>query len=284
MGDIENSEHNVILNYIYNAYTYLEDLLIIKEYEINSRDDWIIKSKNFLLRYRRIIGIVMLSIVIYLALYCEPIELIQNNAREESVQKGGAGLEFGSLSFSGSPEANQKRVANEKEAKAKEARKQKALTKKREQNEIKSAYDKEKKDKANAEVKQKATADAAQKELERKAYKSMSSSDKAKLQAGQKLSEFKETKTGKTLGKFAGKSGKGKAAMITKGLGSGAYKVGAYVGETAKEYSQIFYQILFAVVITVCILMIFLPSLSFFFLGLVCYFLLKKKMANLKMF
>jgi hypothetical protein len=265
-------DNNVMLDYIYNGYTYLEDLLIIKEHEIKSSDDWITKSKHFLLRYRRIIGIVMLSIVIYLALYCEPVN-IENNvySREGYVQKGG--YEYNPSSWDGA-----------KELEAKEARKKEALKQMREQNEIKSAYDKEKQDKADAEAKEKQQKDASQKELERKTFKSLSYTDKLALKRQDSVSKFKETKTGQTLSKFAGKSKMGKAAMLGKGIGKGAYKFGAYVGETAKEYSQIFYQILFAVVITVCILMIFLPSLSFFFLGLVCYFLLKKKMANLKMF
>jgi hypothetical protein len=257
-------DNNVMLDYIYNGYTYLEDLLIIKEHEIKSSDDWITKSKHFLLRYRRIIGIVMLSIVIYLALYCEPVN-IENNvySREGYVQKGGDEYDFSKFSFHESAdriEAQKKSIMESHEAQKKAAE------------EIKLKEEVEAKKKADANEKHK-------KEL-RHNYKKLDSSDKAELKAKEKISEFKETKTGKTLGKFAGKGAKGKAAM----LGKGAYKLGAYVGETAKEYSQIFYQILFAVVITVCILMIFLPSLSFFFLGLVCYFLLKKKMANLKMF
>jgi hypothetical protein len=257
-----------MLDYIYNAYSYLEDTLIIKEHEINKQDDWITKSKQFLLRYRRIIGIVMLCIVIYLALYCEPVEIAESDySREEYIQKGGAGLDF---SF----------YAHEKEAKAKadriEAQKKTILESHTAQKQAQEEIAKQEKEDAEAKVK----ANAKQKEEERQAYKSLSSGDKAILKAEQKLKDFKQSKTGKTLSKFKDKGFKGKAAM----LGKGAYNVGAYVGETAKEYSGIFYQILFAVVITVCILMIFMPSLSFFFLGLVCYFLLKKKMANLKMF
>ena len=268
-------DNNVMLDYIYNGYTYLEDLLIIKEHEIKSSDDWITKSKHFLLRYRRIIGIVMLSIVIYLALYCEPVNL-ENNvySREEFVQKGGAGLDFGKYSF-GAIEEESKATSARIEAQKKSIM-ESHTAQKQAQEEI------AKQEKADAEKKNKA--DAEQKELERKAFKSMSYTDKLALKRQDSVNKFMETKSGKTLGKFAGKSKMGKAAMLGKGIGKGAYKVGAYIGETAKEYSQIFYQILFAVVITVCILMIFLPSLSFFFLGLVCYFLLKKKMANLKMF
>jgi hypothetical protein len=272
---MDETENNKILDYIYNKYIYLEDLLIIKEYQINPHDDWITKSKYFLLRYRRIIGIVMLSIIIYLALYCEPIE--ENTiVRRETIQNGGGGsnLDFGPFGFH----------AGETEAKAKSSRIESNKKRILEGHEARKQANAEIKQQEEAEIKQKQQKDASQKELERKTFKSLSYTDKLALKRQDSVSKFKETKTGQTLGKFAGKSKMGKTTMLAKGLGSGAYKVGAYVGETAKEYSQIFYQILFAVVITVCILMIFLPSLAFFFIGLVCYFLLKKKLENIKMF
>ena len=46
-----------------NIYSYLEDILIIKEYEINRDDDLITKTEMFVLRYRRILGIILLCII-----------------------------------------------------------------------------------------------------------------------------------------------------------------------------------------------------------------------------
>ena len=317
MSDTEEEDNNVMLDYIYNAYSYLEDLLIIKEHEINHSDDWITKSKHFLLRYRRIIGIVMLCIVIYIALYCEPVDMaVSRYSREEYIQKGGASDAVSEPNPLTSLEVEtpkpkpilsaEEKAKRQAEGRAK-SRKQQGLQSMREQNEIKAEYAKEQTDKA----KQKEESDKQQKADEKKAYKNLSRYDKARLSATQTTDELKgkikETKYGKKMfdsfeqmGKDAkGKTLRGKAGVYVKGIGKSTlkgvqsgiknapgavYKMGSYVGETAKEYSQIFYQLLFAVVITVCILMIFLPSLTFFFIGLVCYFLLKKKMANLKMF
>ena len=58
--------------------------------------------------------------------------------------------------------------------------------------------------------------------------------------------------------------------------------VAAAAGEKAKEFAGWLYEILFAIAISLAICMVILPSLSFFIVGLICYFLLKSKMSSLK--
>ena len=53
-----------------NIYSYLEDILVIKEYEINQEDDLITKTEMFILRYRRILGIILLCILLYIWYKC----------------------------------------------------------------------------------------------------------------------------------------------------------------------------------------------------------------------
>ena len=57
---------------------------------------------------------------------------------------------------------------------------------------------------------------------------------------------------------------------------------GRYLGDKAAEFGNWLYEILFAIAISIAICMVVVPSISFFALGLICYFLLRKKMVTMK--
>ena len=64
--------------------------------------------------------------------------------------------------------------------------------------------------------------------------------------------------------------------------GNMAYQAGAFVGDKAKEFAGWLYQILFAIAISIAICMVVLPSISFFIVGIICFFLLKSKISTFK--
>jgi len=262
-----------------NIYSYLEDILVIKEYEINQEDDLITKTEMFILRYRRILGIILLCILLYIWYKCN---IYTNNV----VQRGGD--DKPDFSFSGSPEATKARLANE----AIESKIRAEHEQKKKESTIKAKLEKEDSNKAEAEKKKKDEAAAANKEKDleaaKAARKSMSRWDKAKekgkLQEGALKDKLGKTSIGKFVGKQKGEMSEMRKAGFTKTQARAKmlYNVGAAAGEKFKEFAGWLYEILFAIAISIAICMVVLPSLSFFIVGLICYFLLKSKISSLK--
>jgi len=107
------------------------------------------------------------------------------------------------------------------------------------------------------------------------------------------------TKMGKDISESASKSKLGQLATgkladieemksagmskfgIAKNLGSQA---GQFAADKFKQFAGWLYEILFAIAISIAICMIVIPSIAFFALGLICYFLLRKKLATMKAF
>ena len=179
-----------------NGIDWFHDLLIIKEYEINPDDTYLEQFKTFCMRYRRLLGIIALCILIYIGVYCNSVSGIDN------LHMGGG--KFGNFT---------KYVADKGAA-----------------------------------------------------FKGES------LDKGQRtFSELREK--GMASGSILGSTKLG-------AIGSAGY----YATGKMKEYAGWFYQILYAIAISLAICMVVLPSISFFFIGLICYFLLKYKMAHMKAF
>ena len=61
-------------------------------------------------------------------------------------------------------------------------------------------------------------------------------------------------------------------------------QAGQYGVDKFKEFASWLYEILFAIAISIAICMIVVPSIAFFALGLICYFLLRKKLITMKAF
>lgn len=159
----------------------IETYLIFNEYKINPNDDCLTQIKMFILRYRRIIGIILLIILLYIGVNCDIYTYSQ---------KGGASIK----KF------------------------------------IKGKFDK----------------------------KSINS-----LDTGQ-------------IGNVVGDNSK------SAKLGRMTYQAGAYTGDKFKEFAGWLYQILFAIALSIAICMVVLPSITFFIVGIICFFLLKSKMSSFK--
>ena len=204
-------------NIVNNIVNVVESWLVFKEYEINSDDDLITQTKMFILRYRRIIGILLFIMLVYIGFICnfgqnrsktknEKGNEDRHRDQKENIQNGGK------FNISG------------------------AIGKK-----MSSLKDK---------IDLKKIEYSGEGSLTSKAQKAIGDSKMVK-----KFSQIKE---------------------------AGAYNAGAYVGNKFKEFSGWLYQILFAIAISIAICMVVLPSLSFFIIGIICFFLLKSKISGFK--
>jgi len=279
---------NVVVNTLINTYDYLDNILVFKEYQINPDDDLITQTKMFILRYRRIIGIILLIILLYIGFNCNfgqsrikstnvdrnVDKNVDRNANHiENIQKGSGGQEATNAGVANDKLANSIKAEHELEKKKAEI---KAKLVKEDAN--KATKDKEAEDeKAKTEAKQK-------KDAAKEARKKMSFFEKKKLDYSGKESlkskavgSIKNSKLGQKYSSMR-EAGYSKKEILRKGI----YNAGAYAGEKFKEFSGWLYEILFAIAISIAICMVVIPSLSFLIIGFICFFLLKSKISSFK--
>ncbi len=298
-----------------NTYNYLEDILVFKDYEIDENADLITQSKQFILRYRRIIGIILLAILLYIWFNCD-INKSDNktknsgnsgnsgnsansNENRERIQKGGSSAgavvagAAGAAGAAGPAPAPKLTKAQRKEA-AFERSEKAAYEQAKKRAALQEQFKKNDADKAEAEEKQK-KADEIKKLEDTKAQRKQ---EKASRSFGQKTKDMFHSKAGTELQReklkgaykdsAVGKKMDEIKSMRDAGIskkkiaGQMAYQAGAYVGEKFKEFAGWLYEILFAIAISIAICMVVLPSISFFLVALFCFFLLKKKMSQIK--
>lgn len=290
---IITSSKNAIINAVINTYDYLDNILVFKEYEINPDDDLITQTKMFILRYRRIIGILLLIILLYMGFNCDfgqsrgkGENADRNENRKENVQKGGSNFAAAGMGFFNGPGGKQAKANAQFEdnvtKKYQEKKKKDEIEAK-----LKKADDnKAAKDKADSDKK---TADAAEqkKKDDKAAYKKLSFLEKKKLNYSEKGSltskgkeAFGKTAAGRKIQEMKDMRAAGKSKLSI--AGNMAYQAGAFVGDKAKEFAGWLYQILFAIAISIAICMVVLPSISFFIIGIICFFLLKSKISTFK--
>jgi len=229
LQSIITSSKNAIINVVINTYDYLDNILVFKEYEINPDDDLITKTKMFILRYRRIIGILLLIILVYIGFNCHFGQNRSKSTNEHNYE-----------------DSNQ------------------------------DSHKDQKKNIQNIQNGGKINFSGAIK----KKFASISPSaikDKIDLK---KIEYSGEGKLSSKAKKAIGDSSIGKTFSQIKE--AGAYNAGAYVGNKFKEFAGWLYQILFAIAISIAICMVVLPSLSFFIIGIICFFLLKSKISGFK--
>jgi hypothetical protein len=262
--DIISTSKNTVLK----IYYYLESILVFKEHEINENADLITQTQQFILRYRRLIGLVLLIVLIYIWFNCD-VSNNKNNKDNNKVQSGGSADAFEAAERA-KYEAKKKKAEFKQQFQKEDAKKEVADLKAKAEKEVadlKAIKDKRKEDKASRSVGQK-TKDVfyskAGTELQREKLK-----DAYKDSAvGKKMDEMKSMR---------------EAGFSTKAIiGKNVYQAGAYVGEKFKEFAGWLYEILFAIAISIAICMVVLPSVSFFILALICFFLLKKKVSSVK--
>jgi hypothetical protein len=345
MGSNNNNWNNNWNISVQNGIDWFYNLLVIKEFEINSDDTYLDQFYSFCLRYRRLLGIIALCLLIYIGVYCN------GNPGTDKLQSGGGGDPFGGMQVDALTQGFKKTKFDEigKYKQQLEMEDKKAAVKQEhEQKKAAAAAEQQKASQAASEVAAKQKTQDRMAELkakpkgkrttaEAKEYAQLKQTVKADLGSQPKTSTYKGFKSkasgigqsikrgvggvvdlpgkglssvgDKTIGaasRFAVSSGEEYKAQAlaqggqtfselrAKGMASGSImgsktlgsigSVGYYATGKMKEYAGWFYQILYAIAISLAICMVVLPSISFFFIGLICYFLLKYKMARMKAF
>jgi Flp pilus assembly protein TadB len=104
---------------------------------------------------------------------------------------------------------------------------------------------------------------------------------KAEKKATQKADAMKtKDSVNKSVAAFRAKGYKGHLKSSAKGL----YNVGAAGAESIRENADWFYGVLYAIALSLVICIITIPSIAFFIVGIICYFLLKNNMKSIKGF
>lgn len=264
----------------------ISNFLIDDDYKIDDTLEWSEMFKVYIMRYRRIIGILILVILLGIMHHCswtEDSASYNDSDSEKEVglqkQKGGSlknTIHGGISSFEKTVKDAQKAG---KSPFSKGMSKLGATIKNSKLGKGVSGAA------ASISSAGKAIGDKASSKGSELAKETYTGSQVSKLKgaAGNALGKSK-------LGKFA--SGKMSEISALKGMGMSkagiakelAGQAGQYAVDKFKDFSGWLYEILFALAISIAICMIIVPSIAFFALGLICYFLLRKKISSIKAF
>ncbi len=257
------------MDYIRNWLRYLEDIIIDDDYKLNDTLDGWEQIKLYIMRYRRIIGIILLIILISIMYYCDDL----NYDKEDNIQNGGSNDNVYAKYEAKFKEKNDEAAARKKydEKKMEEAKEQRKIK----AEEIKKKYDAEHSKKGKAYQLSKLAKEADIKE-----------------QLGQVKDKLGDKFAKSKLGKYQAGLEDEKKQLIEQGLSVGKANqiiraqrlsdVKNFVGEKVSQFANWLYELLFAVAISIAICMVIFPSIAFVILGIVCYILLRKQMSKLK--
>ena len=293
--------YDIIKSYIIIVYNYIKQLLIIDAYTINDDDELIIQIKYFILRYRRIIGIILLCLLLYIN---NKYHISNNNNDNENENKNGNNRNKKLVGGGDDPPPVPSRTygySNDVKAKIKSLEDNQTA---------KSFIDAQaKKVSDDAAAKTKTASDAAAAKAKQIADDAKQASDvaQAKLdksvkntghftKQGLKFKADASEKLGKVGAKVStklfvdkdaykartGKDYKGSLKQRSGIVANKLYKVGAWTGDKFKDMTSWLYEFLFAMALSIALCAIILPSISFLIIGIVCYFLFKKKMILIK--
>jgi len=257
ISNINNSNSNINSNnfndYINIFYDKINNYFIDNEIIINDNDDNYIKFKKYLVKYKRIIGVILLIILLSIG-YCCDFDFSNNESNSygndndnKNIQKGGALNHAAMVVKARAESAGKRALAAAAEAAAKL-------------------------DKADADA---ATATAA------KAAKDA----KSKLGFGSKSAAKIGLKKDKIIGKIKSIEKKDITKGIKTGITSGATKMfdaGAAAAQGFKDNSDVIYQVFYSIAIFIVLCIVAIPSVALLGIGIICYFLLKDKMKTLK--
>ena len=205
IGNIVTTSNTMSIDYIWKS---IVDYFIDNTITINDTDSRKLKFKKFLLKYKRIIGLILLIILLLIGYYCEPYGNNNNSLNTLKKQKGGATA-----------------IAN-------------AATK-----------------------------------INTSALKNVATNVKGTVEGA----------TGEAAGED-GEDGEEKKPESQYPKVSRMYEYGSRAGNSAKEWSGWFYSVVYSIAISLLLCIIVVPSIGFFVIGIICYFLLKNKMKVIKGF
>jgi hypothetical protein len=252
----DNKDNIDYLDYLYNIKTIITNYLIDDEITINDDDDdddIIMKCKKYVLKYKRIIGLICLIILIIIGYHCNPYNIHYNNdtnhdtnniTNDKQIQNGGAGA-----------------AAAAAKASAAAARK----------TELKGIAAQGKADRQAAKVKAADDKAAAKKTKQDEKAAGPGKLEKASARGQAKIDAHKQS----------AKDFK-KKALSLKTYTNAAGAASDAAGRLVTENADLVFQILYSVAIFILICIVTIPAIAFIVVGIICYVLLKPKMAALK--
>ena len=301
--------YDIIKSYIIIVYNYIKQLLIIDAYTINDDDELIIQIKYFILRYRRIIGIILLCLLLYINNNCH---ISNNNNDNENENKNGNNRNKKLVGGGDDPPSRTYGYSNDVKAKIKSLEDNQTAksfidTQAKKVSDAAAAQAKIASDAADAQAKQVSNAATAQAKKVSNTAKQASDDAQAQLdksvkntghftKQGLKFKADASAKLGKVGAKVStklsvdkdaykartGKDYKGSLKQRSGIVANKLYKVGAWTGDKFKDMTSWLYEFLFAMALSIALCAIILPSISFLIIGIICYFLFKKKMILIK--
>lgn len=234
------------MNYYVIFYNYIIDYLIDKNIIINENDNNINKLKNYLLKYKRIIAIILLIILLIIGYYCDLkyLDFNFNNLQKDN-NKNNKILVGGTNSTPvAAPVVSP--VSTPAPAPASGAA-------------------------APAAKEPKGKRSKTSKVLKGYKPKALTAASKSKAAKAVK-GAYKDVKSTLKDGKMA--------ALKSAGKGMSSFAQNRV--DSFKEFAPWFYGILYSIAITIIGCIVVLPALGFFFIGIVCYALLKDKIGYIK--
>ena len=231
MSNVFYTSWNIIYNYFINSHI-----------NINNEDDYKTKVTKYLLKYKRIIGLVLLIILFIIGYYeyYEYNEYNDENYKNYSnlKQQGGSSAAASILSV------KRKLSFTDANQAGKQAKDSKAI--------LKEAKNVKRADKIHAKV-----------------GSIMSKGTGFRMKEGTKRAAIAKLTTGAI-------------SKSVTGTVSTAYNVGAAGAETIRDNADWFYGMIYAVAISLAVCIITIPSIAFFIVGIICFVLLKSKMKYFK--
>ena len=243
--------------------------IIDDNYEINYELDWTEVIQNFIMRYRRILGFVILIILIAIMRTCNTTKNQKiwvgkggavaaapvAAALASGAGAGGAAAAAGSLGTAVAGSGGAAAAAGAASSGGASA--------------LASAAG------------QSVAANAAQ-NMAKDATSNAKSNGQSNAKTGNSSGASRKIMDFATGGKYSemrnvGMSRFGSGLELTR-------QAGQYGADKFKEFANWLYEILFAIAISIAICMMVVPSIAFFILGLICYFLLRKKIMTMKAF
>ena len=289
-----------ISNILDTSWISIYNYFVNNQININENDTYNIKFTKYLLKYKRLIGLILLIILLIIGYY-----YYYNNDNDDNDDNDDNNLQSGGAQHFANQASATAYLARETASKgylaqaAKDAKAQSdaaartevearaKMTPQNHRNEAKARKD------AAKEVKKldrlKAKDDKATQRADKVASRTTIKEDiksavqKTKNVVSDKLAGIKSSGTA-----FGMKKGTKRAAVAqyttgaAKGALKGINKIGAAGAQSIRENADWFYGFLYSIIISLAVCIITIPSIAFFVMGLVCYVLLRDNMKSVK--
>jgi len=237
----------------------IDNYFIDNDIDIKEDDDTQIKYKKYLLKYKRIIALICLIILLIIGYYYNPFNIENKNSiNNKSIQKGGSNEQLKNIVSVTTPATTPAATTPSTTPAATTPSTTPSTT-----------------PAATTPADGKPSAAAA---LDAPASKKLGYFEKKGLKSKAKLS-IKADKIKEAKDKAKESLKKGAKKLVSP---SAYYDAGAAAAHKFKDNAGVIYQILYSVALFIVLCVITVPAMAFAIIGIMCFFLLKDKMKTIK--